>query len=95
MSILDGLTLKEEFDVGDTVICDWCGEDYTDSNEKGGVCFGSKACCPKCEPRVRELAKKHNEEQYLGESCPPDMTFKAWVLQLRGGDNKIKIYSSA
>lgn len=81
-------TVIEEKNLGDTVICDWsCGRDFTKSNLSGGVCFGSKACCPFCEAEVRKLAKKNNEEKYLGEECPKGKSFADWVRQdLRKGE---------
>ena len=85
-------TIIEEQNLGDTVICDWsCGQDYTDSKLEGGVCFGSKACCPKCEPEVRKSAKEHSEEKYLGEECPKGKSFADWVRQdlRKGKDGKI------
>lgn len=35
-------------DCGDMVLCDYCDEDYTNSEEEGGFLFGSYAICPKC-----------------------------------------------
>lgn len=69
-----------EIDVTDgTVLCDSCGDDYTTSNECGGITMGSWAVCPKCAPRVIESAKKYNEEQFLGHRCPPGMAYADWV----------------
>ena len=80
-------------DIGDSVICDWCGEDYTESDAQGGLLFGSKACCPECAPRVEASAKRFNEDYDIRGRCPDGMTFKDWVLQLRGGENTIKVYT--
>lgn len=85
---------KQFIDFGDTVLCDWCGEDFTDgaaAQEKGGVLFGSKAVCPRCVPRLLPDVVKYNEQEFLGEKCPEDMTFKDWCLQLRGGNNIMTI----
>jgi len=84
------------FDIGETVICDWCGKDFTDPPESevcGGLLFGSKACCPECEPKFTESAKSYNEEKYINDHCPAGMTFKKWVIGLRGGNNTVKVYS--
>ena len=83
-------------EIGDSVVCDWCGKDYTDPPESlkgGGLLFGSKACCPECAPRVKRSAKACGEESYIKGYCPDGMTFKNWVLELRGGKNQIKVYT--
>jgi hypothetical protein len=80
-------------DIGDTVVCDWCNADYTESDESGGFLFGSHAVCPKCAPDGRERIKGYGEERDIVAECPPELSFKAWVLQLRGGDNTIRIQS--
>ena len=98
-SVFDSLKNQKPvavMDAGETVICDWCGKDYTDPPESekcGGLLFGSKACCPECAPRVAIAAKEHNEENYIKGTCPIGVTFKNWVLKLRGGDNTIKLYT--
>ena len=74
-------------DIGDTVVCDFCNDDYTESEEQGGCLIGSYAICPKCEKEV-----EHREE--IDQLCPKDTQFRKWVLDLRGGDNTIKIYSN-
>lgn len=86
----------EVIDTGEIVICDWCGKDYTDPPESekcGGLLFGSKAACPDCAHRIMENAKKYNEENCITGICPTGMTFKNWVIKLRGGDNTIKLYT--
>lgn len=72
----------------DDVICDWCGEDYTNSDAVGGLTFGSKACCPVCVPKVEALAKQHNEEQYIGQRAAEGQTFKDFVVHTLRGDEK-------
>lgn len=84
----------ETIDIGNTVICDWCGVDYTNSDAKGGVLFGSRGCCPVCEPEVVASAKRYNETNYIKGYCPEGMTFREWILQLRGGDNTIKFFGA-
>lgn len=81
----------ETIDIGEDVMCDWCGDDYTNSEESGGITFGSKACCPACEGKVEASAINYGETHLLGERCPEGMSFKNWVLKLRGGDNTIRI----
>ncbi len=36
-------------DIGNTVVCDFCNADYTESKESGGLIAGGYAVCPKCE----------------------------------------------
>lgn len=81
----------EKIDVGDSVICDVCGQDYTDSNESGGLLFGSNAYCPKCAGEGLSKIRGYGEEKYIKGYCPKGVSFKDWVLSLRGGDNTIKI----
>lgn len=75
--------------VGRIVICDSCGTDWTNSDMKGGILFGSKAICPDCEPRWREGAKQHGEEDYIRAECPEGVTFADWVRGMRGPDSVI------
>ena len=79
-------TVTETFDLGDAVLCDMCDEDYSNSTDKGGLTFGSKAVCPKCVPRVEASAKKYGEEWNIKNRCPADKSFAEWVREdLRGG----------
>lgn len=72
--------------LGDGVICDWCGDDYTESEAMGGITFGSKALCPKCAIKCEKDAKAFGEEHFIKHRCPPGKTFAEWVQKdLRGG----------
>ena len=82
--------MKEIIDIGESVICDVCGEDYSNSNESGGWLFVSNAYCPKCAtPEALKKIQGYGEEKYLKAFCPSHLSFKDWVLELRGGDNRI------
>lgn len=83
----------EIIDIGNQVICDWCGTDFTDRDDQGGILFGSKACCPICTLEVERSAMRYQEYHYIKGRCPAGMSFREWVLELRGGDNTIKFYS--
>jgi len=73
--------------LGDKVNCDLCNKDYTDSDESGGVEFGSKAVCPDCTPGILKSVKKYNEEEHIKRRCPKDMSFANWVRNiLREGE---------
>jgi hypothetical protein len=81
----------ETFDIGNEVICDWCGEDYTLRNECGGLLFQSKACCPVCVPKIEALAVKYNEQEFIRGRCPEDMPFNKWCLSLRNENNTVTV----
>lgn len=61
-------------DCGDEVICDFCNDDYTDSEEIGGCAIGTWAICPKCEKKLTEEC-----DQSAGEN----ETFRDFVYRLR------------
>jgi len=77
----------EHFDLGDNVICDLCGKDFTNSDAVGGIEFVSKACCPDWTPTILKSAKKYNEESHIRSRCPKDKSFAQWVREdLRNGE---------
>ena len=41
-------------DPGDEVICDFCNDSYTESEETGGCSVGSYAICPQCAKKLTE-----------------------------------------
>ena len=72
-------------DIGETVLCDLCNDDYTNSDAQGGMLLGSYAICPRCAPQIEDTG----DESLI--QCPADMRFRDWVLRLRGGRNTIEI----
>jgi hypothetical protein len=70
-------------DIGDTVVCDYCNTDYSDSDEQGGILLGSSAICPTCVTKFSITD--------MDAECPPGVSFKDWVLWLRNGDNTIRM----
>lgn len=81
---------------GDSVICDSCGEDWTDRTETGGFLFVSKAYCPVCAEQSLPVIKQYHEEHFIRAWCPADISFADWVRRLRfssGGDRTV-IYVS-
>ncbi len=78
-------------DMGDTVICDQCNKDFTDSGESGGFIFGSHAYCPDCGRAALPRIKGYGEEKFIKATCPRGMSFKDFVLQYRGDNNKITV----
>lgn len=81
------------FDIGNTVLCDMCNGDFTESDAQGGFLFGSYAVCPNCAPRVRASAKKYGEEKFITAEAAPGETFRDFTLRQRGGDNTVTIRS--
>lgn len=80
-------------DIGDYVECDMCCKDFTNSDAKGGILFGTKGVCPECAPRIEADAERFGESQFIRGRCPDGMTFKDWVLQIRGGNNTVTIHA--
>lgn len=76
----------EHIDSGEAVACDFCGEDFSESEATGGLLFQSKAACPECAPRIEAGAKSYGETHFIRGRCPEGMQFRAWVREiLRGG----------
>lgn len=88
------MKLIEDIDLGNTVLCDYCNEDYTESKECGGIIFGSHAICPKCADRALITIKECGEEEYIKALCGPDQSFGDFVRKYRGPDGgHMKMYS--
>lgn len=66
---------------GDTVLCDYCNEDYTKSSTSGGLLFQSKAACPSCAPRIQREAEGHGETNFIRARCPEGKSFADWVRE--------------
>ncbi len=84
---------QEIKDVGNSVICDVCSKDWTSSPVSGGFLFGSYAYCPECAKTRLAGIKQYREESHIRAWCPKNLSFSAWVLKLRAGDNRI-IYTT-
>lgn len=63
-------------DPGDEVVCDFCNDGYTESEEFGGSAIGTWAICPKC---TKELTEEPDLRAYENE------TFRDFVYRLRRG----------
>ena len=68
--------------MGDTVLCDVCNADYTNSEESGGFLFSSYAYCPKCAKDKIANIRKLDEEKYISAHCPDDMSFRDWIINV-------------
>jgi hypothetical protein len=83
--------LISETDIGDSVRCDWCGTEYRGDPTSGGFLFQSKATCPTCALRMMADIDKFGERRFIRSRCPTHLSFHAWVMQLRGGDNRVQV----
>lgn len=81
----------ETFPAGDSVVCDFCSADWTDSNVSGGFLFQSKAVCPQCALRTLPSIQAYGEERFIREWCPKDMSFSDWVRRMRYATKNDKI----
>lgn len=68
-------------DPGRCVVCDLCNTDFTDSQQTGGLLFGSYAIGPCCAEKQIEEIKKFEEERYIRSHCPKDKAFADWVRE--------------
>jgi hypothetical protein len=82
---------SEKIDIGDTVLCDLCNEDFTNSKVCGGYIFETKAVCPNCAERFMISIKRYNETRFIKSYCPDNMPFADFVRHYRGDDHFIEI----
>ena len=83
----------EEHNIGRTVLCDICNEDWTDRAESGGFIFRGKAYCPTCAQKALPCIRAYREEHLIRACCPAGLPFGEFVRRYRGGDGKITVYS--
>ena len=84
--------IVSQVDIGDQVLCDLCSAEHTAENSStGGVLVLSYAYCPACAPAMLKRLEKDGELDYVKARCPPFLTFHAWVMLLRGGNNIITV----
>lgn len=81
----------ERIEIGDTVICDICGKDWTTETQTGGMLVQSKAVCPNCSPLYRRDLIKYEEQYLIRAICQPESSFADWVRSLRGPNAAIEI----
>lgn len=72
-----------EIDPGNVVLCDFCNEDYTFSNEQGGLLFGSKGVCPKCAPKLEKDAMKYDESHFIYDRARKSESFRDFIYRIR------------
>jgi hypothetical protein len=79
---------RKEINIGNSVACDWCNKDFTDSNKSGGFMFSGYATCPDCAEEKERTIKEYGEEQYITARCPKDKSFADWIRDdIRNGEN--------
>jgi hypothetical protein len=78
-------------DIGRTVLCDSCDEDYTDSIAEGGFIFGTRAICPMCASKWMVSILENNEQRYIKAAAGAGQRFGDFVREYRGPNNKISI----
>lgn len=85
----------ETIDMGDRVLCDWCGREYTDSDAIGGFVFESKATGPECcAKRLKVSIKVYGEQHLVRATALDGETFAAFVRRIRGDQsNEIRVYA--
>ncbi len=77
--------------LGADVVCDWCSEDFTDSNAEGGFIFESKATCPGCATGMIEKIEGHSEQRFIRARCPSGVSFANFVREYRGEGAAIRV----
>lgn len=88
------MRVVEEHDIGDSVICDICSTEFKGRPDEGGLLVGSYGVCPLCEPKMLGQLMEFGEEGEIRARCPPGVTFHRFIMDLRGGYNKIRVYTA-
>ena len=83
----------EKHNIGRTVLCDICNEDWTDRRESGGFIFQSKAYCPECARKDLPRITAYGEQDLIRACCPAGLPFADFVRRYRGGDGYIIVQS--
>lgn len=93
MTKKQGKITHKTINYGNTVLCDFCAKDFTNSTTEGGIYFGSYATCPECAPKIEADARKYGEVGHIRARCPAGMSFADWVRDvLRDGEpGKVEI----
>lgn len=81
----------QEFNLGNDVVCDVCGKDWTNRTESGGFVFGSYGYCPECAVRGERKIRESGEEGYIRARCPEGVSFAEFIRTYRGGDGIMQI----
>jgi len=68
---------------GRLVLCDWCDQDFTESQQTGGFMFSNYATGPCCAARIERNATRSGEAHLIRSRCPDGVPFGDWVRSLR------------
>ena len=71
--------------IGDSVLCDLCGKDWTASPVSGGFVFESKGVCPDCAPNFMKDIEKYGEQDYIRATCPEGKSHADFIRDYRKG----------
>jgi hypothetical protein len=82
---------SEKIDIGNTVLCDLCNEDFTDCKISGGYIFQQKAVCPTCADKFMISIKRYKELRFIKAYCPAGIPFGDFVRAYRGDNHYIEI----
>lgn len=78
-------------ELGRTVLCDDCNEDFTDRADSGGIVFQSKGLCPVCAPIWISRAEEYNETYAIKARCPNGVSFADFIREYRGPNAAVTI----
>lgn len=92
IEVPEGMQLDSVQDIGNVVLCDICNDDFTESDESGGIILHGTAYCPKCLAKYRHDFSDNDWEEAICAAA--GVPFRELVLAARGGDNTIKIFTS-
>jgi len=81
----------ERICIGNIVVCDFCNDDYTDSDKSGGFVFSSYGTCPKCAERMEAEISKCGESRYIVARCKEGQSFADFIREYRGDNNYIQV----
>ena len=72
--------------VGDVVLCDLCGKEWSNSEQSGGFVLSATGVCPDCEEKVMADVVKYKEEFAITSKCPPGMSHVEFIQRFRAGE---------
>jgi hypothetical protein len=87
LSPLSGEPTEEIVDLQGYVVCDLCGDDYSMSDEAGGIIIETYSICPRCTPRAQDGARRFGRPEPVRARAMPGEPFRAFVERMRDGDD--------
>ena len=77
-------------EVGRDVVCDLCGQDWTERPESGGFLFLSASYCPDCAVEGEKTIERFDEQRYIVARCGAE-SFADFIRRERGPDAGITV----